>query len=85
VALPISHIFGLVGLHGQPARRAALHLVPRFTAEGLADALEHDGITVLPGVPAMYTGCSNTRSAPAARSARRGCGSRTRARRLIPR
>ena len=56
VALPISHIFGLAsGCMGSLLAGATLHLVPRFTAEGLADALEHDGITVLPGVPAMYT------------------------------
>ncbi len=56
VALPISHIFGLAsGCMGSLLAGAALHLVPRFTPEGLADALEHDGITVLPGVPAMYT------------------------------
>jgi acyl-CoA synthetase (AMP-forming)/AMP-acid ligase II len=56
VALPISHIFGLAsGCMGSLLAGAALHLVPRFTAEGLADALERDGITVLPGVPAMYT------------------------------
>jgi acyl-CoA synthetase (AMP-forming)/AMP-acid ligase II len=55
-ALPISHVFGLasVGMSALLAG-AALHLVPRFTAAGLADALERDGISVLPGVPAMYT------------------------------
>jgi acyl-CoA synthetase (AMP-forming)/AMP-acid ligase II len=56
VALPISHIFGLAsGSMGTLLAGATLHLVPRFTAEGLADALEHDGISVLPGVPAMFT------------------------------
>jgi acyl-CoA synthetase (AMP-forming)/AMP-acid ligase II len=56
VALPISHIFGLAsGSMGSLLAGATLHLVPRFTAQGLADALEHDGISVLPGVPAMYT------------------------------
>jgi acyl-CoA synthetase (AMP-forming)/AMP-acid ligase II len=56
VALPVSHIFGLAsGCMGSLLAGAALHLVPRFSAEGLADALEHDGISVLPGVPAMFT------------------------------
>ncbi len=56
IALPISHIFGLAsGCMGSLLAGATLQLVPRFSAEGLADALEHDGISVLPGVPAMYT------------------------------
>ena len=33
---------------------AALHLVPRFTAEGFATALAVDGVSIVPGVPAMY-------------------------------
>lgn len=55
-SLPISHVFGLasVCLSGLLAG-ATLQLVPRFSAEGLANALEHDGISVLPAVPAMYT------------------------------
>jgi acyl-CoA synthetase (AMP-forming)/AMP-acid ligase II len=56
VALPVSHIFGLAsGCMGSLLAGATLHLVPRFSAAALADALEHDGISVLPGVPAMYT------------------------------
>lgn len=56
VALPISHIFGLAsGCMGSLLAGATLQLVPRFSGEGLADALERDGISVLPGVPAMYT------------------------------
>jgi acyl-CoA synthetase (AMP-forming)/AMP-acid ligase II len=56
IALPISHIFGLAsGCMGSLLAGATLHLVPRFSAAGLAHALEHDGISVLPGVPAMYT------------------------------
>ena len=56
IALPISHIFGLAsGCMGSLLAGATLHLVPRFSAEGLAHALEHEGISVLPGVPAMYT------------------------------
>ncbi len=54
-ALPISHVFGLasVGMSALLAG-ATLHLVPRFTPEGLAAALDEDGISILPGVPAMY-------------------------------
>jgi acyl-CoA synthetase (AMP-forming)/AMP-acid ligase II len=56
IALPVSHIFGLAsGCMGSLLAGATLHLVPRFSAAGLAHALEHDGISVLPGVPAMYT------------------------------
>jgi long-chain acyl-CoA synthetase len=55
-ALPISHVFGLASVClSALLGGATLQLVPRFTAEGLADALEHDGVSVLPGVPAMYT------------------------------
>jgi acyl-CoA synthetase (AMP-forming)/AMP-acid ligase II len=54
-ALPISHVFGLASVSMSALLAgAALHLVPRFTPEGLAAALENDGISILPGVPAMY-------------------------------
>ena len=54
-ALPISHVFGLASVSMSALLAgAALHLVPRFTPEGLATALEDDGISILPGVPAMY-------------------------------
>jgi acyl-CoA synthetase (AMP-forming)/AMP-acid ligase II len=54
-ALPISHSFGLVSalLCGLRAG-ATLHLVTRFSAERLAHAITHTGITVFQGVPAMY-------------------------------
>jgi acyl-CoA synthetase (AMP-forming)/AMP-acid ligase II len=54
-ALPISHVFGLasVALSALFAG-AALHLVPRFTAEGFAAALSGEGVSIVPGVPAMY-------------------------------
>lgn len=55
-ALPISHVFGFASVcMSALLAGATLHLVPRFTPAGLADALEHAGISVLPGVPAMYT------------------------------
>ncbi len=54
-ALPISHVFGLASVSMSALLAgAALRLVPRFTPEGLAAALEDEGISVLPGVPAMY-------------------------------
>jgi acyl-CoA synthetase (AMP-forming)/AMP-acid ligase II len=55
-SLPISHVFGLASVcMSALLAGATIRLVPRFSAEGLADALEHDGISVLPGVPAMYS------------------------------
>lgn len=53
-ALPIAHIFGftstwLRGLYGG----AHVMLLPRFSAEHLADALER-GVTICQGVPQMY-------------------------------
>ena len=55
-SLPISHVFGLASVcMSALLAGATIHLVPRFSAEGLANALEHDGISVLPGVPAMYS------------------------------
>ena len=54
-ALPISHVFGLASVSFSALLAgAALYLVPRFSAEGLARALAEEGISVLPGVPAMY-------------------------------
>jgi 4-hydroxybenzoate-CoA ligase len=52
--LPIAHIFGLTstwlrGLYGG----AHVMLLPRFSAEHLADALER-GVTIFQGVPQMY-------------------------------
>jgi acyl-CoA synthetase (AMP-forming)/AMP-acid ligase II len=53
--LPVSHVFGLASVSMSALLAgAALHLVPRFTPEGLAAALAHEGISVVPGVPAMY-------------------------------
>ncbi|GAC1318288.1 MAG: AMP-binding protein [Collimonas sp.] len=53
--LPISHVFGLAGVMLSTfVAGACLHLVPRYSAQALLDALTHDGITSLPGVPAMY-------------------------------
>jgi long-chain acyl-CoA synthetase len=54
-ALPISHVFGLASVAlSTLLAGAALHLVPRFTADGFAAALAEEGISIVPGVPAMY-------------------------------
>jgi acyl-CoA synthetase (AMP-forming)/AMP-acid ligase II len=54
-SLPIAHVFGLASVSMSALLAgAALHLVPRFTPEGLAAALADEGISILPGVPAMY-------------------------------
>jgi acyl-CoA synthetase (AMP-forming)/AMP-acid ligase II len=54
-ALPISHVFGLASVALSTLfAGAALHLVPRFTAEGFATALADEGLSIVPGVPAMY-------------------------------
>ncbi|HTO51656.1 MAG TPA: AMP-binding protein [Burkholderiales bacterium] len=54
-ALPISHVFGLASVALSTLfAGAALHLVPRFTPEGFAAALAVEGVSVVPGVPAMY-------------------------------
>jgi acyl-CoA synthetase (AMP-forming)/AMP-acid ligase II len=54
--LPMSHIFGLgtllmVTLYGG----ASLYLAPRFEPEGLLQATRKHGLSMLFGVPAMYT------------------------------
>ncbi|TWO73352.1 acyl--CoA ligase [Caenimonas sedimenti] len=54
-ALPISHSFGLISALLCALRvGASLLLCTRFSAEQLADALRHRGMTVFQGVPAMY-------------------------------
>lgn len=53
--LPISHVYGLASVMlGTLYAGACLQLVPRYTPQALWHALQHDGITVLQGVPAMY-------------------------------
>jgi long-chain acyl-CoA synthetase len=54
-ALPISHVFGFASVSlSALLAGAALHYVPRFAPESLARALAEDGISILPGVPAMF-------------------------------
>jgi acyl-CoA synthetase (AMP-forming)/AMP-acid ligase II len=53
--LPISHVYGLSAVMMRTLYRGArLDLVPRFDAQAAARALAEDGITVFPGVPAIY-------------------------------
>ncbi|MFC7517021.1 class I adenylate-forming enzyme family protein [Herbaspirillum sp. GCM10030257] len=53
--LPLSHVYGLSALLiAALLGGAALHLVSRYQPAALAQALEHDGITVMHGAPAMY-------------------------------
>jgi len=53
--LPIAHVFGLASVFlGSLYHGSTLHLVPRFDPAAVLHALEHDRLTVLQGVPAMY-------------------------------
>lgn len=53
LALPLSHIFGLVTLCAVCCARGALRLEARFSAARLYDALQND-VTLLPAVPQMH-------------------------------
>jgi long-chain acyl-CoA synthetase len=53
--LPISHVYGLTSVMlGTLYAGACLYLAPRFAPEALLHALQHEGLTILQGVPAMY-------------------------------
>jgi long-chain acyl-CoA synthetase len=53
--LPMSHVFGLSSVcMGSLYNGACLYTVPRFDATAMLAALEHEHITVLQGVPAMF-------------------------------
>lgn len=53
--LPVSHVFGLSSVcMGSLYNGACLYTVPRFDAAAMLAALEHERITVLQGVPAMF-------------------------------
>jgi long-chain acyl-CoA synthetase len=54
-ALPMSHSFGLISALLCALRAGAtVQLCTRFSAERLARAIRHEGISVFQGVPAMY-------------------------------
>jgi len=53
-ALPFFHVFGLSAILNLTVRYgASLSVLPRFEAKPVLDALENDGVSVLPGVPTM--------------------------------
>jgi long-chain acyl-CoA synthetase len=55
VVLPVSHIVGLsTVMLGTLMAGASLFMVPRFNPADALKSLEHDGITVLLGTPAMF-------------------------------
>ncbi len=53
VALPLSHIFGLVTLFAMCSSQSTIRLEPRFDVERLFAALQKD-VTILPAVPQMH-------------------------------
>jgi acyl-CoA synthetase (AMP-forming)/AMP-acid ligase II len=53
VALPLSHIFGLVTVFAMASSCSTIRLEPRFNVERLFDALQSD-VTILPAVPQMH-------------------------------
>ena len=53
--LPFTHVYGMASVvFGSLCAGTSLDLQPRFTPDAMANALEHRGITVCQGVPAMY-------------------------------
>jgi len=55
VVLPLTHIFGLASVFlGSLFHGAEVRLVPRFSPEVTARALEEEGVSVLQGVPLMF-------------------------------
>src|SRR5690606_29864100 len=55
-ALPLSHIFGLATvLMATLYAGASLYLRAQFSAESVFEALKSPGVTILQGVPTMYT------------------------------
>lgn len=53
--LPMAHVVGLSSqLVGSLACGSTVLLEPRYSPEGLAQAMLHDGLTVIVGVPAMF-------------------------------
>ncbi|QBI00979.1 class I adenylate-forming enzyme family protein [Pseudoduganella albidiflava] len=65
--LPLSHVYGLASvLLGTLHAGACLHLLPRFTPDGLLGALRSGGITILQGVPALYARLLDAAGTPVA-------------------
>ncbi len=54
LALPLFHVHGLaIGVHGALLHGMTIELLPRFTCEGVIDAIAGGG-TIFMGVPTMY-------------------------------
>ncbi|NYI76733.1 long-chain-fatty-acid--CoA ligase [Nocardioides panzhihuensis] len=65
--LPLFHVFGLTcGLNAAVKSGALLTLIPRFDAEVALRVLERDKVTVLEGVPTMYSALLNSPDAVSA-------------------
>ncbi|MCF8607562.1 long-chain fatty acid--CoA ligase [Gordonia sp. HY442] len=59
--LPLFHVFGLTcGLNSAVRSGALLTLLPRFNAESALQVLVRDQVTVLEGVPTMYSSLLNS-------------------------
>jgi acyl-CoA synthetase (AMP-forming)/AMP-acid ligase II len=53
--LPIAHVYGLASVClGTLFAGACIQLEARYTPQAMLHAIEHEGITVLQGVPSMY-------------------------------
>jgi long-chain acyl-CoA synthetase len=58
--LPLFHVFGLTcGLNASVAAGALLVLIPRFDAQVVLDSIGANQVTILEGVPTMYTALAN--------------------------
>ncbi|MFI1459748.1 long-chain fatty acid--CoA ligase [Nocardia carnea] len=65
--LPLFHVFGLTcGLNAVVKSGALLTLIPRFDAETALRVLVRDNVTVLEGVPTMYSALLNSADADSA-------------------
>lgn len=65
--LPLFHVFGLtVGLNAAILKGACLTVIPRFDAEKALEIVGRDHVTVFEGVPTMYAGLLNAKSADTA-------------------
>ena len=62
--LPLFHVFGLTcGLNASVRAGACLTLIPRFDADKALKIVSRDQVTVFEGVPTMYAGMLNAKTA----------------------
>ncbi|MEU4450397.1 long-chain fatty acid--CoA ligase [Nocardioides sp. NPDC023903] len=72
--LPLFHVFGLTcGLNAAVKSGALLTLIPRFDADAALRVLERDAVTVLEGVPTMYSALLNSPNSSSADLSRLRC------------